>query len=104
MRNGIRACRRKSLQVCLVFAMIVALVIPPTSVFAEDSSVEEVANEHVVVYIAKDSGRFVIETVQGHPQRNDDDAALLFGGKQPKTSFATFRIDGEDYIFGNNYG
>lgn len=103
MKNWIRSWKKKVLPSCLSIAMVVTLLFQP-AIASAASQVESVANEHVVVYVSKNTGRFVIETVKGHPQRHDDDAALLFGGKQPKTSFATFRIDGEDYIFGNNYG
>ena len=36
-------------------------------------------------------------------QEKDQQASLLFSGKEPETSFTTFRVDGNDYIYGNEY-
>lgn len=65
----------------------------------------EVKNDFVCYVVDKDTGRFGISTVEGAPRRGgDQDAALLYKGEGPETSFTTFRIDGKDYIFGNDYG
>ncbi len=63
-----------------------------------------VGNEYVDVRVSKDNGRYSIENKQGHPLRLDNEAYLLFFDEHPDTSFTTFRIDGKDYIFGENYG
>ncbi len=59
------------------------------------------------------NGRFLIRTLEGDPTNNVDFGMdLLTAGKTPnsqgqwgaESSFTTFRIDGENYIFGNDYG
>lgn len=65
----------------------------------------EVKNQFVSYIVDSDTGRFGINTVEGAPRRpGDQSASLLYKGEEPDTSFTTFRIDGKDYIFGNNYG
>ncbi|MBO8155554.1 MAG: hypothetical protein H0Z32_03745 [Bacillaceae bacterium] len=77
----------------------------PISALAEEKSIEEIGNGFIEVYIDPSSGRFVIQTDEGNPGRDhDSQKELLFGEKNPKTSFTTFRIDDHDYIFGNSYG
>lgn len=66
--------------------------------------VEHVGNEFVDVQVNQDNGRFSIQTKQGHPLRMDDEELLLFHDEYPDTSFTTFRIEGKDYIFGEDYG
>lgn len=79
----------------------------PNVVFALESGEEQLhlANEFIEVAIQKDSGRFSIKTKQGSPVRESDaQAPLLYEGEYPETSFTTFRVNGEDYIYGNDYG
>ncbi len=48
-----------------------------------------------------DTGRFLSRTVKGDPSRDtDDEKILIYGGALPWTSFTTFRIDGQNYVFG----
>ncbi|MFC0213717.1 S-layer homology domain-containing protein [Paenibacillus chartarius] len=62
-------------------------------------------NNYVQYTVKSDNGRFSVRTVEGDASREtDDNVPLLFEGKEPDTSFATFRIDGKDYIYGNSYG
>lgn len=104
MRIQLKRFSFKSLMIILVVLLMWSVVIPSTTIYA-DSHLAQVENDHVIVYVDKQSGRFVIDTVEGHPKRDrDNHASLLFGGKHPKTSFTTFRINNEDYIYGNNYG
>jgi len=82
-----------------------ALWLPPITAAADDESIHRLGNGFVDVYVDESSGRFAIMTDEGNPNRREDsNQALLFGGTEPKTSFATFRINGEDYIYGNSYG
>ncbi|HOR86782.1 MAG TPA: fibronectin type III domain-containing protein, partial [Bacillota bacterium] len=65
----------------------------------------KVENQFISYLIDKKTGRYGISTVEGAPGRDGDRMApLLYKGEKPDTSFTTFRIDGEDYIFGNDYG
>ncbi|HWR62447.1 MAG TPA: hypothetical protein VN580_12590, partial [Clostridia bacterium] len=72
---------------------------------ATEEDTLKVQNQFVSYVVDKDTGRFGISTVEGAPRRSaDQEAPLLFQGAKPDTSFTTFRIDGKDYIFGNDYG
>lgn len=92
------------------FALILAFFISSTGFTqlvyaATEEDALRVQNQFVSYVVDKDTGRFGISTVEGAPRRSADQGApLLFEGEKPDTSFTTFRIDGEDYIFGNSYG
>ncbi len=104
MMKSIKHMLRQVTIAGLAGLLLFAVILPPAHVFA-DSHIEQVANDNVIVYVDPSSGRYVIDTVEGHPQREtDDNKSLLFGGTHPKTSFTTFRINGEDFIYGNDYG
>ncbi|CAM3634752.1 S-layer homology domain-containing protein [Marinicrinis lubricantis] len=68
------------------------------------SPLEQVDNGYVRISVDEGSGRFSIRTNEGHPLRDgDNEEQLLYENKVPETSFTTFRINGEDYIYGNDY-
>ncbi|MGX8698350.1 MAG: S-layer homology domain-containing protein [bacterium] len=61
-----------------------------------------VQNDFIKVSVNNKTGRFSITTTEGQPLRkNDQNSRLTFEGDD--TSFTTFRINGTDYIFGNDY-
>ncbi|MFS0722841.1 S-layer homology domain-containing protein [Paenibacillus sp. 1P07SE] len=61
-------------------------------------------NELIKITVDNSTGRYGIRTVEGQPiRKNDQNVNLMFRGDDPETSFTTFRIDGDDYIFGNPY-
>lgn len=73
--------------------------------FADTDDILSVSNDFIRFTVDKSTGRFGISTVEGAPGREaDQDSPLLFSGEKPESSFTTFRIDGSDYIFGNDYG
>ncbi|MDD4295801.1 MAG: S-layer homology domain-containing protein [Ruminiclostridium sp.] len=63
-----------------------------------------VTNGFVMYSVSSENGRFTIKTDQGATNRDDSNQKLLFEDKKPDTSFTSFKIDGNDYIFGNSYG
>jgi len=72
---------------------------------SQDEDMLVVYNDFVEYTVNKFNGRFSIRTREGHPLRDSDsELPLLYLDKIPETSFTTFKIDGNDYIFGNNYG
>lgn len=72
-------------------------------IFAAEDKVKEVDNG-IIKYVIDSKGRFLIKTVKGNPLRDQDkNKWLLFQDEKQDTSFTTFRIDGEDYIFGERY-
>ncbi|MBQ7719089.1 MAG: hypothetical protein IJT56_00775, partial [Clostridia bacterium] len=68
-------------------------------------------NDYIKVTVNSKTGRFSIGTVEGQKVRkNDQNTFLTFIGGlfgagigDSDTSFTTFRINGTDYIFGNDY-
>jgi len=61
-------------------------------------------NDLIKITVDNATGRYAIRTVEGQPiRKNDQNVNLMFQGDDPETSFTTFRIDGDDYIFGNPY-
>lgn len=67
-----------------------------------------IANEYMKYSINSRTGGFSIETIDGHPQKAfDNNLPLLYredAARSNGTSFTTIRIDGKDYIFGQEYG
>ncbi|MFP4697846.1 MAG: S-layer homology domain-containing protein [Eubacteriales bacterium] len=62
------------------------------------------ANDFISFSVNTQNGRFSVKTVEGTPMKKGDEREnLLFEHEKPDTSFTTFRIDGEDYIYGNSY-
>ncbi len=90
----------------LVFVLIVLQfngIIENVSYAYENNKIE-VSNGFVKYSVNKDNGRFSISTESGAAYRNDENQPLLFEEYVPDTSFTTFKINGEDYIYGNDYG
>lgn len=67
-----------------------------------------IANDFMKYAINSKTGGFSIETIDGHPQKAfDNNLPLLYredAARSNGTSFTTVRIDGKDYIFGQEYG
>jgi len=69
--------------------------------------VVQIDNGVIRVTADKQTGRFITETMSGLPNKSSDDYKdLLYGNRfeSPETSYTSVRIDGEDFIYGNNYG
>lgn len=69
--------------------------------------VVQINNNVLRVTSDKQTGRFITETLNGLPNKSSDDYQdLLYGNRfeGPETSYTSVRIDGEDYIYGNDYG
>jgi len=93
----------------LILSMLcLLLALTPIASIAEAESnggVMHLENDYIDVLIRGDNGRFSVRTKAGHPLRDgDNNKPLLFIQNEPDTSFTTFRIDGKDYIYGNDYG
>lgn len=101
------------------FIRIIALVLCAAMVFPipagavslmaeqleEDQKMLTLGNTLVQVRINQKTGRYTVATEDGLPNKTSDRNRLLsFFDTTPDTSFTTIRIDGKDYIFGNDYG
>ncbi len=71
---------------------------------AATPGVFSIKNDIVELLVNGMDGRYAIRTVEGSPDRaEDNDKPLLYLQDIPETTFTTFRIDGNDYIYGNSY-
>ncbi len=61
-------------------------------------------NEYIAIVVNTEDNarsRFAVETTGGDPGREEDEnMPLIYGRPIPWTSYTTFRIDGENYVFG----
>lgn len=83
-----------------------ATALPPatSAVEPELKPTEKIKNDFIFFEINPgpgETGRFSIETIGGDPTvDSDNNKILIYGRPRPWTSFTTFKIDGEDYVFG----
>ncbi|MCI5605343.1 MAG: hypothetical protein MR413_06830, partial [Clostridia bacterium] len=98
----------KMLKRIISSVLAVSLLLPVFAnlAYAEDEqSTKSISNDYMEFSVNEDTGFFSIYTKEGHPQKkNDNDMSLLYDGESIETSFTTVRIDGKDYIFGQDYG
>lgn len=88
-----------------ILSLLIIFSSLPSLVFAHTEKIAHLENQYIDVSINKKNGRFSIQTKEGHPLRDHDrEKPLLFNNEMPDTSYTTFRINGNDYIYGNNYG
>ncbi|MEA4846987.1 MAG: S-layer homology domain-containing protein [Clostridiaceae bacterium] len=98
---------KKALAFILAFAVLTAGM--PLEAFAqgETQAAVSIDNGYIRYSINKKTGGFSIATLAGHPQKSfDNNIPLLFKEdvNSTETSFTTVRIDGKDYVFGQDYG
>ncbi|NLB80099.1 MAG: hypothetical protein GX800_00445 [Clostridiaceae bacterium] len=94
----------KKLTAFLISTVFMANLVFPVFAYANDNTIN-IQNGIVEYKVNKGNGRFTIHTADGLPDKaSDNDKNLLFFWDLPDTSFTTFKIYGEDYIFGNSYG
>lgn len=95
---------RRLIAALLSVSMILP-VVSGTVTYAEGNNSVSISNDYMTFSVNKDTGFFTISTLDGHPQKAaDDNMNLIYEGDSIETSFTTVRIDGEDYVFGQNYG
>jgi hypothetical protein len=86
-------------------ALVLGLGVYASVGVAQGSSAGSViSNEFIKIIVnegPQDLGRFSVETTQGDPSRDTDDAQpLIYGRPVPWTSYTTVMIDGMPYVFG----
>ena len=61
-------------------------------------------NEFIAIRVnpgPEETGRFAVDTTGGDPSRTaDNDQALIYGSREPWTSYTTVVVDGKPYLFG----
>lgn len=61
------------------------------------------SNEFIEFAVNSSNGRFTVGTVAGNPDLStDDNKIMLYGHSNPRTSYTTFHVNGESYIYGDN--
>ncbi len=97
----------------LTVSMLASML--PIGVFAADTDAYNltsgdeysITNGYLTYTFNSKTGGFSIETAEGHPQKVlDNDIPLLYKEDQTRsngTSFTSVRIDGNDYVFGQDY-
>ncbi len=87
---------------CVVLSLLPA--VPVALAAGEEYSI---SNKYLTYSFNKETGGFALNTKDGHPQKSyDDNMPLLYkddAGRSNGTSFVSVRIDGKDYIFGQDY-
>jgi hypothetical protein len=95
---------RKTTALFLTMTMLLTMV----PIYGEEYEVNtsKFSNGYIEYRVDQDDGRFIIRTDEGSPYlESDDEKKLLFDkDNDPETSFTSFIIDGETYIYGNDYG
>ena len=106
--NTVRKIFKRIIAVVLCVGMVLSA--PAITAYAEEYSLNRddtmltIGNSLVQVKVNQRTGRYVVATEDGLPGKTSDRNRLLsFFDRTPDTSFTTFRIDGKDYIFGNEY-
>ncbi len=98
---------KRSIAAILFLSMLFTFASFPVRANA-NSADYSIANEFMKYSINSKTGGFSIETIDGHPQKAfDNNIPLLYredAARSNGTSFTTVRIDGKDYIFGQEYG
>jgi hypothetical protein len=106
-RIGVILKRTSSLFVAIVMLVVMFGQVMPVraSTLGDEYSI---ANDYIKYTFNARTGGFSIETKDGHPQKSyDNNIPLLYKEDRSRsngTSFTTIRIDGKDYIFGQDYG
>ncbi len=96
---------KKIISIIILAAFALTFLGPDVMAAQEASKPITVQNGFVEYIVNKANGRYSLATTAGlTATQKDDDKRLLYLNKEPQTSITTIRIDGEDYIFGNNYG
>ena len=96
---------KKIISSIIVAIMAMNAVLPAIASAQDIQEAVSVHNGIVEYKVNKVNGRYTVHTADGLPNKaSDNDKNLLFLKDTPDTSFTTFKIDGEEYIFGNSYG
>lgn len=84
----------------------VSVVLSAVPILAEDNEKTlEISNQYIKVVVNKENGGYAISTVDGDIlKKSDDNVKLTHRGENFDTSFTSFRIGSEEYVFGNKYG
>ncbi len=90
--------------ISIILAVSFMLAIAPQG-FAAEQETAEISNRYIKVVVNKANGGYVISTLEGDIlKKSDDNALLTHRGENFDTSFTSFKVDSDEYVFGNRYG
>ena len=89
---------------CYCIALTLVALVTVGAVAAEAPAGPTISNEFVRIRVnpgPQEAGRLAVDTTGGDPSRSsDDNKPLIYGSRQPWTSFTTVLVDGKPMIFG----
>lgn len=95
---------KRFISAILIFSVLIA-AFPSEFVFADGLETSEIANRYIKVVVNNKNGGYVISTLEGDIlKKSDNNAALTHRGENYDTSFTSFKIGDDEYVFGENYG
>lgn len=95
--------------ISILLTVSILLVLVPAGLVSADGAADaetvEISNQYIKVLVNKKNGGYVISTLEGDIlKKSDDNVQLTHRGDGFDTSFTSFRIDSDDYVFGSKYG
>lgn len=92
--------------ICMILAISLMLAAIPTGiVFAEEPQTTEISNQYLKVVVNNKNGGYVISTLEGDIlKKSDNNAFLTHRGENYDTSFTSFKVGADEYVFGEKYG
>ncbi len=105
-----RSLLKRSLSIFVAITILLAVWVQQDTPASAATLGDEysIANDYIKFTFNARTGGFSIETIDGHPQKSyDNNIPLLYkedANRSNGTSFTTIRINGKDYIFGQDYG
>ena len=95
---------KRFISAILTITLMLTLV-PPALVSADQDDILEISNQYIKVIVNSKNGGYVISTLEGDIlKKSDNNAFLTHRGENFDTSFTSFKIGSDEYVFGNKYG
>ena len=95
---------KRVLSAFLIFSVLFA-VLPVNIAFAEESQTTEISNQYIKIVVNNKNGGYVISTLEGDIlKKSDNNVSLTHRGENYDTSFTSFKIGNDEYVFGEKYG
>lgn len=96
---------KRFLAIILTVVTVLVAIPPEIALAEEEPGTTEISNQYLRVVVNDENGGYVISTVDGDIlKKTDDNVALTHRGKHFDTSFTSFKVGEEEYVFGEKYG
>ena len=93
---------KRFISAVLIFAVLIS-AFPASVVFAEDAEITEISNQYIKVVVNSKNGGYVISTLEGDIlKKSDNNVSITHRGENYDTSFTSFKIEGDEYVFGED--